>query len=283
MNTLTYTRKTTLLLALATLYLLPSPALAALEEVIGSWRRADNSIVEFRPDGRVFSKDTQIGTWQKLKDSRQYTLRINGAIGYYFKTWISEYQRKLTMQHSSTGTKSTIDRVDDGPTVNPDVPDEKGAMELEFTDLEISLEKAYERLSKVQTEAAEARQKHVYARAIGRISAWLPIAQQKEAEANNIAAGIKTQKRRLTILETKLGKKADIAEPAQMNANPMQPGFPPGTFPPGTFPPGTYPPGTYPPGTYPPGTYPPGTYPPGTYPPGTYPPGVGPGRGFRPQ
>jgi hypothetical protein len=258
MKTHVSTLKTAALLTLATLCFLASPALAAMEEVIGSWRRADNSIVEFRPDGSVFSKDTQIGTWQKLKDSRQYTLRINGAMGYYFKTWVSEYQRKLTMQHSSTGTKTTIDRVDNGPTANPDVPDEKAAMELEFTDLEISIESAYERLSKVQAEAAEARQKHEYARAIGRISAWLPIAQKKEAEANNIAAGIKTQKRRLTILETKLGKKADIAEPAPVNSNPAQPGFPPGAFPPGTFPPGTFPPGTFPPGTFPPGMYPPG-------------------------
>lgn len=242
MKTPKYTLKTTVLLALATLCLLPGTSLAALEEIIGSWRRADNSIVEFRPDGSVFSKDTQIGTWQKLKDSRQYTLRINGAIGYYFKTWISEYQRKLTMQHSSTGTKTTIDRVDDGPTANPDVPDEKGAMELEFTDLETGIENAYERLSKAQAEAAEARQKHEYARAIGRISGWIPIAQKKEAEANGIAAGIKTQKRRLAILESKLGKKADIAEPAPVKSNPAQPGFPPGTFPPG-FPPGMYPPG----------------------------------------
>jgi len=247
MNTHTSALKTTALLALVTLCLLPGSALAAVEEIIGSWRRADLSIVEFRPDGSVFSKDTQIGTWQKLKDSRQYTLRINGALGYYFKAWISEYQRKLTMQHSSTGTKTTIDRVDDGPTANPDVPDEKEAMELEFADLETGIENAYERLSKVQAEAAEARQKHDYARAIGRISAWLPIAQQKEAEANNISAGIKTQKRRLAVLETKLGKKADIAEPAPVKTNPVQPGFPPGVFPPG-FPPGTYPPGMYPPG-----------------------------------
>ena len=240
MNALEYARSTTLILVLATLYLVPNYAEAAMEEIIGTWRRADNSLVEFRLEGGVFSKDVQIGFWQKLRDSQQYTLRINGAIGYYFKTRVTNYQRALTMEHSSTGRQTTIDRVDDGPTVNPDVPDEHEAMELEFSDLEIGIENGLELLSKVEREAAEARQKHAYARAIGRISAWIPVAQKKEAEAKTIAAGIKTQKRRLAVLETKLGKKARIINPAPVVANPMQPGFQNGVNPPG-FPPGFVP------------------------------------------
>lgn len=257
-----------LLVLLLSLLLLGTPAFAGLEEIIGTWKRADGSIVEFRPDGTIFTKDAQFGTWQKLRDSRQYVVRPASAAGYYFQTSLSGYQRKLTMRHSGNGNGTTIDRIDNGPVQNPDVPNEQQAMELEFTDLENSIVSGSARAGQLYAEAAEARQKHEIARALGKISAWIPVAQKKEAEAKAVEAGVESAKNRLTALEAKLGKTSRILQSPpviQMPASTV-----PGTYPPGMVRPG-YPTGVVPPG-YPPGVLPPGFVPgmPG-YPPGYVP------------
>lgn len=237
------------------------PAFAGLEEIIGTWKRADGSIVEFRPDGTIFTKDAQFGTWQKLRDSRQYVVRPASAVGYYFQTTLSGYQRKLSMRHSGNGNGTTIDRIDNGPVQNPDVPNEQEAMELEFTDLENSIVSGSARAGQLYAEAAEARQKHEIARALGKISAWIPVAQKKEAEAKAVEAGVESAKRRLAALEKKLGKTSRVLQSPPVIQTPTAPG--PGGYPPGMVPPG-YPPGVFPPGFVPgmPGTYPPGFVPP---------------------
>ncbi|MBK8038453.1 MAG: hypothetical protein IPK22_15180 [Verrucomicrobiaceae bacterium] len=243
------------LLLLLSFVFLASPASAALEEIIGTWKRADGSIVEFRPDGTIFTKDAQVGTWQKLRESRQYVVRMNGAVGYYFQTTLGSYQRKLTMRHSGNGNGVTIDRIDNGPVQNPDVPDERAAQELEFTDLENRIESLSARVGQLYAEAAEARQKHEIARALGKISGWIPVAQKKEQEAKAAEAGLNAAKSRLAALEKVLGKTSRIsqASPASQPGVPQVPvgmpgagGFPPGMVPPGVFPPGYYPPGFVP-------------------------------------
>ncbi len=250
------------LLLLFSLVLLATPAFAGLEEIIGTWKRADGSIVEFRPDGTIFTKDTQFGTWQKLRDSRQYVVRPASAVGYYFQTTLSGYQRKLSMRHSGNGNGTTIDRIDNGPVQNPDVPNEQQAMELEFTDLENSIISGSARAGQLYAEAAEARQKHEIARALGKISAWTPVAQKKEAEAKAVEAGVESAKRRLAALEQKLGKTSRVLQSPPVIQMPANPG--PATFPPGMVPPG-YAPGIFPPGFVPgmPG-FPPGYVPPRT-------------------
>ena len=255
------------LLLLLSLTFLATPASAALEEIIGTWKRADGSIVEFRPDGTIFTKDTQFGTWQKLRESRQYVVRMNGAVGYYFQTTLGSYQRKLTMRHSGNGNGATIDRIDNGPVQNPDVPDERAAQDLEFTDLENSIISGSARAGQLYAEAAEARQKHEIARALGKISAWIPVAQKKEAEAKAVEAGVESAKRRLAALEKKLGKTSRVLQSPPVIQMPTTPGT--ATFPPGIVRPGMVPPG-YAPGVFPPGFVPgmPG-YPPGIVPPRT--------------
>jgi hypothetical protein len=250
------------LLLLLSLVLLTSSASAALEEIIGTWKRADGSIVEFRPDSTIFTKDAQVGTWQKLRDSRQYVVRPASAVGYYFQTTLSGYQRKLSMRHSGNGNGTTIDRIDNGPVQNPDVPDERAAQDLEFTDLENSIISGSARAGQLYAEAAEARQKHEIARALGKISAWTPVAQKKEAEAKAVEAGVESAKRRLAALEKTLGKTSRVLQSPPVIQMPTSPGT--ATFPPGMVPPG-YAPGVFPPGFVPgmPG-YPPGIVPPRT-------------------
>jgi hypothetical protein len=239
-----------LLLSLCISFLLVNTASAGLEEIIGTWRRADGSMVEFRPDGTIFTHDAQVGTWQKLRDSRQYTVRMNGAIGYHFQTSLGGYQRTLTLRHSGNGHSSTVDRIDDGPVKNPDVPDAHEALELEFTDLEKNIQSGSARAAQLFAEAAEARRKHEIARLMGKISAWIPVAQKKEAEAKAVQAGVDSAKRRLAEVEKKLGKTSRVLQSASV-VQPVGPN--PGVFTTGatSFRPGMVRPG-YPPVTFPP-------------------------------
>ncbi len=247
------------LLILCLSFLFVNPVSAGLEEIIGTWKRADGSMVEFRPDGTIFTNDTQVGTWQKLRDSRQYTVRMNGAIGYHFQTSLGSYQRTLTLRHSGNGHRSTVDRIDNGPVKNPDVPDEHEALEMEFTDLEKNIQSGSARAGQLFAEAAEARQKHEIARLMGRISAWIPVAQKKEAEAKAVQAGVDSAKGRLAKVAKTLGKTSSVLQSPSAMQPPgstsgvatsippgmVRPGYPPGSFPPG-FVPGTYPPGYIP-------------------------------------
>ena len=83
----------------------------------------------------------------------------------------------------------------------------------------------------------------------GKISAWIPVAQKKEAEAKAVEAGVESAKRRLATLEKKLGKTSRILQSPPAIQMPASTG--PGAYPPGMVPPG-YPPGVLPPGFVPP-------------------------------
>lgn len=206
---------------------LPASAKAATEDIVGTWRKPDQSIVEFKPDGSVTAGVAQLGRWERLRDSKKYVLRFTGALNFYYVT-TGRYQRQLTLELPSRGTRTHLDRIDNGPTINPDVPDERTALELEFNDAVASIERTSAALSRAQTEAAEARQNHVIARSLGKISGWIPIAQKKEAEAAGLERSLKGQQDRLVQLAAKLGKPVPkVAAPMPTPAlvpQPFQPG-----------------------------------------------------------
>ncbi|MGV3658533.1 MAG: hypothetical protein ACO1TE_00060 [Prosthecobacter sp.] len=213
------------------LLLVPSLVQAGMEEIVGTWRRPDKSFVEFRANGAVVTRDLQVGSWQRLRDTRKYVVNMKGALGYFFHTQVISYQRKLSMKHSTNGVETVMDRLDSGPTTNPDVHTEHSAMEAEFADLEDDWQRTSLHLQTLLAEAAEARQKHEVARALGRISSHLVTAQQKEGAARGAEGHIRDIKKRLSILEPILGKKA---RPPTLSAVPPPgpgPGFPPGFVP----------------------------------------------------
>lgn len=193
-----------ILLAHAIVFL-STTARAGTESIIGTWRRADESLVEFRPDGSVTSGPTTIGRWERLRDSPRYVLRFTGALGYHDVTTI-RYHRQLDVKAPGTGKSIFLDRVDNGPTTNPDAPTEWAALEMEYTDATAALATTQERHSKAVAAAAEARQKHEIARAQGRVSGWIPIAQRYEGEAKWLEASMNTQAEKIKTLAAKLGK-----------------------------------------------------------------------------
>lgn len=106
----------------------------------------------------------------------------------------------------STGVSVILEHVDGGPTVNPDVPTEHQALEMEYDDTVTSIERTSAALSAALAAAAEARQRHVEARLMGRVSGWIPIAQKKEAEAKGLESSLNGQRASLRKLATKLGR-----------------------------------------------------------------------------
>lgn len=224
------------LLAATILFLLAGPAWAqaGMEEIVGTWLRPDKSFVEFRADGTVISRDMQVGSWQRLRDTKKYVVNMKGAIGYFFHTQVVTYQRKLRMKHSTNGVETLMDRVDNGPTANPDVHTARSAMEAEFADLEGDWERAALQLQTQLAEAAEARLKHEAARSLGRTSSHLMTAQQHEAAAKNTEGRIRDITKRISALEPQLGKKARA--PRLSAVPPPGSGFRPQGYPPGLVP-----------------------------------------------
>ena len=208
-----------LALLIQTLLLLPTSASAAIPDIVGTWRKSDQSFVEFKTDGSVTAGTTPVGKWERLSDSSKYVLRFNGASfrDFYYVT-TGRYQRQLSLELPSIGTRTHLDRVDEGPTINPDAPDAREAQELEYKDLVQSIERTREALSRAQSEAAEAWQRHYHARAIGRISGWIPIAQRKEAEARGLESSLNSQHDSLKKLAATLGK--PIPQVAAASATP---------------------------------------------------------------
>jgi hypothetical protein len=196
-----------LALLVQTLLFLSAAAHAATPDIVGTWRKSDQSFVEFRNDGTVAAGTNPVGKWERLRDSTKYVLRFNGASfrDFYYVT-TGKYQRQLTLELPSIGTRTHLDRVDNGPTVNPDAPNERKAKELEFNDLVQSIERTREAHSRALAEAAEAWERHYHARAIGRISGWIPVARQKEAAAKGLEGSLNHQRESLKKLAATLGK-----------------------------------------------------------------------------
>ena len=206
--------------------LLPHIASAATPDIVGTWRKSDQSLVEFKADGSVTSGTSLIGKWERLRDSPKYVLRFNGAStrNFYYVT-TGRYKRQLSIELPSNGSRTHLDRIDDGATINPDVPDAHAALELEYNDTVASIARTVDALGKAQAAAAEAWQKHHYARSIGRISGWIPIAQRAEAEARSLESSLNSQQESLKKLAAKLGKAIppQAAPPAPVQPPVFQP------------------------------------------------------------
>lgn len=220
-----------LVLVIHALILFCSAAMAETPDIVGTWRKSDQSLVEFKPDGSVMTGPAPIGRWERLRDSPKYVLRFSGASfrEFYYVT-TGRHKRQLTLELPSRGIRTNLDRVDDGPTINPDAPDEREALEMDYTESVASIARTSEALGRAQAEAAEAWQKHYYARSIGRISGWIPIAQRKEAEAKGLESSLHHQRESLKKLAANLGK--PIPPEASPNASlvpatQFQPGQPP--------------------------------------------------------
>jgi|GEM_PF-5567861 hypothetical protein len=184
--------------------------LAETASIVGTWQRNDKSLVEFKEDGAVILSATgkPIAKWQGWPQPgtpHLHLVQFAGQIGRY-KTWTHHYQRKLTIEHPGNGTKTNLERVDKGPTENPDVPDLRSALQMESRDIRNQITDLQLRLPKVQAEAAAKWQMHWSAKAIGRISTHNIKAQELDATAASIIRSIATLEDRLRDVQDQLSR-----------------------------------------------------------------------------
>lgn len=187
----------------------PSSASSSPEPVaplVGTWRKKDKSWVEARANGEIIAKDKVIGRWQPWPQSgtpELFLVRFVGDVGKY-KTSLQHYQRRWVIEHPGNGLETILERVDNGPTKNPDVPDEHTALRLEEKDLSAQVADLQLRLPKVQAEAAAKWQMHWSARAMGRISTHNIKAKELDAAAESMARALIDLQARLVEVQRKL-------------------------------------------------------------------------------
>ena len=161
--------------------------------LVGTWRKKDKSLVELKSDGTITTDGKSVAKWQAWPQPgtpHLFLVRFASDIAKY-KTWVEHYQRRLVVEHPGNGKRTILERVDNGPTRNPDVPDERTALGMEVKDIEGSIADLQNRLPKVQAEAADLGRQHWAARAIGRISTHNIRAQALDASAGSMAASIR--------------------------------------------------------------------------------------------
>ncbi len=185
---------------------LASEAQGGLERIVGTWRKRDNSMVEFKTDQTIVAEDKVIGKWRLWPDSGHahlYIVTFQGNVIQY-KAAVDRYQRNLNLAHPGTNYAIVLARVDGGPTVNPDVPTETVALNMERRDLQNAIEASEASFLKTKNEAAEEWQRHFAARAAGKISGHSAIAQKKDQEALLIGGSLKNLRSHLESVEQKL-------------------------------------------------------------------------------
>lgn len=197
-------------LALIAITLVSTQALAEMPSIVGTWQKKDKSLVEFKEDGSVIVTSTgspvaKWKPWPQPGTPHLHLVQFTGDIARY-KTWTHHYERKLTMEHPGNGIKTDLERVDSGPTRNPDVPDLRSALRMEEKDIRSRITDLQLRLPQVQAEAAAKWQMHWSAKAIGRISTHNIKAQQLDASAASMIRSIANLEERLIEVREQLGK-----------------------------------------------------------------------------
>lgn len=201
------------LTVLATLFLIWTSAEAGTDPIVGTWKRSNNVTFEIKPDGTISVDGAAIGSWSRRND-QQYLLRWKGDVKLYTAR-LEAHDSKLSAG-TATGPRGTVERVYNGPTVNPDVADQQTARRLEAADelaglqvevgrLEAQIETMSAQRDALLRGAAAEREAHQLARLTGKISAHLAVATKKEMDAANLAGGIATARARLTVTHARLG------------------------------------------------------------------------------
>jgi len=188
------------------IFTIAAPSLAQTPALVGTWQKADKSLVEFKLDGTITANGNLVAKWQVWPQSGNrdlYIVRFANQLTN-FKTFVARYQRQLTLEHPGTCNRTLLERVDNGPTLNPDVPDARTALNMERADTERSIEETALNLEATKREAAEAYQRHYDARAIGRISAHLGKAKALEASAASMERSLINLRYKLADLGSKL-------------------------------------------------------------------------------
>lgn len=172
---------------------------------IGTWRYSDTVQLEIRPDGTILSNSKPAGKWTQRDNKAEYFIVLNDRSEHIGT--VDKYKRILRTESRARGVGKSMERIDNGPTRNPDAPDQPTAWKMECRDLETDIKSMEVKLAAATAEAADLWQKHHAARAAGRISTWNIEAQKAESQARGLERSIKGSRKHLLELRSKLGVK----------------------------------------------------------------------------
>ena len=173
-------------------------------DVVGTWKYSDTIQLELRPDGTVLSNAKPAGKWTRRDKITEYYVVLNDRSAYI--ATLDKYKRILTTEGRARGEKKSMARIDDGPTKNLNVPDQRTAWKMEGSDMETEIKAMELRCEAAKRDAADKWQKHSEARANGRISSWNIEAERAERQASWLEKSITEFRVRLAELKSKLGE-----------------------------------------------------------------------------
>lgn len=182
-----------------------SSAVAGVADIVGTWAYSESVQLEFKPDGTILSNSREAGTWSQREKISEYMIVLNDGSRHVAS--LDKYKRNLTAESRARGVKKYMSRIDNGPTVNSDVPNERDAWGMECSDLDETIRQAQAGTQSARRQAGELWAKHRKARAIGRISSWNIEAERADARARNLERLVTSSHARLAELKSKLAIK----------------------------------------------------------------------------
>ncbi len=182
---------------------------AALDEIVGTWEKSDSTLLEFKADGSIFQHNALIGRWMRDKTP---VMKLIGAKNSS-TIQLQNHQRTMTVWQTSSGVGATLKRRDDGPTFNPDVPDQRAAQKLERVDLQAEIEGMILRLERVKKEAADLWREYHEARDQGRSTSRQVKARQKDSEASGLERSLVEKRKRIELLALPVADSSGKANP----------------------------------------------------------------------
>lgn len=178
---------------------------APLDEVVGTWEKSDSTLLEFKADGTIFSRGAPIGRWMRESSSKQAVFKLSGAEAAC-SIHLAYYQRTMTVRQMNSKVTATLKRVDEGPTLNPDVPNVRKALQLEHVDVKAEIEETILRLDRAKTEAADLWREYEEARAMGRSTNRKSKAASKDSEVQGLERRLVEKRKRLALLALEVGE-----------------------------------------------------------------------------
>ena len=123
-------------------------------DVVGTWKYSDSVQLEIRPDGTVFSDAKPVGKWTRRDNLLEYFILFNDHSEYI--ATLDKYKRILRTASRERGVGKSMERIDDGPTKNPNIPDRTTALKMECSDLETEIKSMEERLEDPKMNKSQA-------------------------------------------------------------------------------------------------------------------------------
>lgn len=108
-----------------------------LPAIVGTWKYSESVQLEIRSDGYVFTNSKPNGKWTQRDKLTEYSIVL--ADRSMFIATLDESKSNLRIADRANGRGRSIERILDGPTRNPDVPDQIAIWRMECLKIEATI------------------------------------------------------------------------------------------------------------------------------------------------